>query len=445
MYDLESKTQQVTQAKHGLHIPMLMPDEFFMGYLGRLTLINGLGNTSNTNKILSSWVKQSQPEASVVPAAYSLPKLLGIDVETFIKQHTLAPITSAIKSKAAQSNAKVTARQISNLQGMLIVTSKKIKKAACFCASCVSEDIDYLGFSFWRRSHQLSGIDWCLKHNVPLCEVNEDAPYAIQPANYLMNKRFTEVNIESHTTHPVVLRYAQLIQDALDLTVPLDFKVTGQVLFKQSKEFNIRASAKGNKKTLSDLMIEQLPDYWLSKHFPNLKKERHGTYLSSFDDVLRLNDNGKSCVNTLLAAAVLFENANEAMFEFTQHQYKLRRTFKSKATDESIIQSYIKFQGNLERVAAELNQNYDTLYVNAKRLGLPALTNVNQVTFDAIMSFFHGEDFLTLINKPGVNPEKFQNVIRTAGRQLSSKMKKFKHSGYTISSGISSGLFKENC
>jgi hypothetical protein len=445
MYDLESKTQQVTHAKHGLDIPMLMPDEFFMGYLGRLTLINGLGNTSNTNKILSAWVKQSHPEASVVPAAYSLPKLLGIDVETFIKQHTLAPITSAIKSTAAQGNAKVTARQISNLQGMLIVTSKKIKKAACFCASCVSEDIDYLGFSFWRRSHQLPGIDWCLKHNVPLCEVNEDAPYAIQPANYLMNKMFTEVNIESHTTHPVVLRYAQLIQDAMDLTVPLDFKVTGQVLFKQSKEFNIRASAKGNKKTLSDLIIEQLPKYWLSKHFPNLKKERHGTYLSSFDDVLRLNDNGKSCVNTLLAAAVLFENANEAMFEFTQHQYKLTRTFKSKATDESIIQSYIKFQGNLERVAAELNQNYDTLYVNAKRLGLPALTNVNQVTFDAIMSFFRGEDFLTLINKPGVNPEKFQTVIRTAGRQLSSKMKKFKHSGYTISSGISSGLFKENC
>jgi|GEM_PF-6438622 len=428
MYDLESKTQQVTQAKHGLHIPMLMPDEFFMGYLGRLTHINGLGNTSNTNKILSAWVKQSHPEANVVPAAYSLPKLLDIDVETFIRQHTFAPITGAIKSKTVQRNAEVTARQNSNLQGMLITTSKKIKKAACFCASCVKEDIDYLGFSFWRRSHQLSGIDWCLKHNVPLREVNEDAPYEIQPANYLMNKRFTEVNIESHTADPVVLRYAQLIQDALELAVPLDFKVTGQVLFKQSKEFNIRTSAKGNKKTLSDLMIEQLPDYWLSKHFPNLKKERHGTYLSSFDDVLRLNGNGKSCMNTLLAAAVLFKNADEAIFEFTQHQYKCPPKAKPKISDKAIIESYIKFQGNIKRVAAELNQSYDTLYARAATLGLPALTNVNRATFNAIMSFFRGEDFLTSINKPGVNPEKFESVIRIAGGQLSSTINKFKRS-----------------
>ncbi len=428
MYDLESKTQQVTQAKHGLHIPMLMPDEFFMGYLGRLTLINALGNTSNTNKILSAWVKQSRPEANVIPTAYSLAKLLGIDVEKFTREHTLAPIKRTIKSEVDQRNADASARQNLNLQGMLILTSKKIKKSACFCASCIKEDLDYLGFTFWRRSHQLPGIDWCPKHNVALCEVIEDNAFATQPSIYYRANKFNETGIGNNASHPVILRFAQLIQDALDLTTPLDFKVTVQVLFKQSKEFNIRTSAKGNKKTLSDLMIEQLPDYWLSKHFPNLKKERHGTYLSSFDDVLRLNGNGKSCMNTLLAAAVLFKNADEAIFEFTQHQYKCPPKAKPKISDKAIIESYIKFQGNIKRVAAELNQSYDTLYARAATLGLPALTNVNRATFNAIMSFFRGENFLTSINKPGVNPEKFESVIRTAGGQLSSTINKFKRS-----------------
>lgn len=431
MYDLESEIQQVTEAKHGLHIPIIMPDEFYEGYRGWVTAVNGLTSTSDTNKILSNWVKQSHAGIDIkrVPAAYSLAKLLNMDVETFIRQHTLAPITAAIKSKSAPSNADATAQQNLNLQGMLTLTSKKIKKAACFCVSCIEEDLDYLGYSFWRRSHQLSGIDWCSKHNIPLCEVTEDDPYAIQPAIHLWNKSFIEISIKDHASHPVISRYAQLIQDALELTVPLDFKVTSQVLLKKSKKFNVRINVIGNKKTLSDVMIEQLPADWLSKHFPKLKKEKPGTYLYTFDDLQRQNSDSKSCMNTLLAAAVLFESADEAILEFTQHHYKPSTTLKPKDVDDkTIIKTYIKYQGNIRKIASELDQNYQTALNITSRLGLPALTNLDKVTFNAIVSFYNGESLLTVMNNPDINLEKFQSVMRTAGTHFSSTMNKFKPS-----------------
>lgn len=426
MHDLKSEIQVVTQAKHNLHIPTLMPDEFFLGYLGRITLINGLDSTSSTNKILSAWIKQSHPTTRAVPSAFSLAKVSGLDLETFIRQHTLVPIVSAIKTGKFLSNGYADANQNIDLQGMLVLTSKKIKKVACFCESCVKEDQGYLGFSFWRRSHQLSGVDSCTKHNIPLYEVNGKEAYATQPSKHFMNKNFSKTSIDQSTLNPVTLRYVQLIQDALDLKTPLDFKSTRQVLLNQSKKFSIRTTVQGNKRTLSDLIIEQLPKDWAIKHFPNLIKKQPGAYLSSFDDILRPNSNGKSCMNTLLAAAVLFENADEAIYELTQHQYQPPPAFKPSISDETILKTYIKHQGNIRQIASVLNRDYGFMRNKTAKIGLPALTNLDQVTVNAIKAFYDGEDLLGLINKPGINLEMFAKIIRTAGMRFSSTMKKFK-------------------
>jgi hypothetical protein len=37
-----------------------------------------------------------------------------------------------------------------------------------FCPQCVSQDIEEHKFSYWRRTHQLPGIPWCMKHGTQL-------------------------------------------------------------------------------------------------------------------------------------------------------------------------------------------------------------------------------------------------------------------------------------
>lgn len=427
IYDLESRIQETNQSRLSLCVPTLMPDEFFEGYLGRISLVNGLTVRTDINRILAKWIKQQHPDKTlkVIPAAYCLSKLLNIDVEKFIRQHTLAPITSALKSKLNLNKTDKCEQQ--NLHGMLIITSKKIKKSACFCASCVDEDLDYHGFSFWRRSHQLSGIDWCIKHNTPLLEAKEDMPYTTQPAFYLFNKRFAEVNIEKYLFHPIIQRYSQLIQEVIDLNEPLDYKVVYQVLLSQSKEFNIRTRVTGDRKTLSDLIIEKLPSSWLKRHFPNLRIDQSG-YQYSFDDVLRPNNVCKSCMNTLLAVAVLFENADEALLKLTRHQYKYKTILKPEVSDQDIRNAYIKYQGNISKIASELNINYAIMLNMTSKLGLHALSNLDQPTLKAIISFYNGQDLSSIFKNPDINLDKFQSVIRTAGNFFSSTCKKFKPS-----------------
>jgi hypothetical protein len=198
------------------------------------------------------------------------------------------------------------------------------------------------------------------------------------------------------------------------------------ILLNQSKKFSIRTTVQGNKRTLSDLIIEQLPEDWAIKHFPDLIKKQRGAYLSSFDDILRPNSNGKSCMNTLLAAAVLFENADEAIYELTQHQYQPPPAFKPSISNETILETYIKHQGNVRQVASELNRHYGFILEKTAKLGLPALTRLDPVTLSAIKAFYNGDDFSSLINKPGINVEKFASVIRTSGARFSSTMNKFK-------------------
>lgn len=424
MLDLESKVQQVTQPRLSLHVPILQPDEFFMGYLGRMTVINGLSSTSDTSRILSDWFNEGKTTTKVVPIVYSLAKALQMEAKSLIQRHTLLPIARTIKRNPKKAELSTEIHE-SDMKGIRCLTGKKFKKAACICEECTKEDINYLGFSFWRRSHQLSGIDWCTKHNTALLEVNEKDVYAKQPLYYLSNNQYNTINTESYAQNPAVLRYVQLIQDITELATPLDFKKVAQVLLIQSKTFNISSTAKGRKNSLSGLIIDSLPSSWLSRHFNIVSNQLNESYISSLNDVIRFNSQGKSCTNTILAAAVLFENADEALYRLTHHEYKpIKSPIKTAITDETLIKSYIKNKGNIVNVSNELNTKYKSILLKCSKNGLPALTKVNQITFNEIKSFYEGKDFASILNTPGININLFSSVIRTAGVRFSNTINK---------------------
>ena len=308
---------------------------------------------------------------------------------------------------------------------MQALTSIQLKPSACFCTECVTEDVEYRGISYWRRSHQLIGVDWCLKHNIILSEVKTATPFRTTPASHLKLNNYVTSDIHNYAEHPVILRYSQLLNDVLDLKEPLDFKATSQVILNQSKTHNVRASTVGKKKTLSDLMIEILPAEWLNKHFPNLKKDNFGTFLYGFDDIQRPNGTSKSCINTLLAAAVVFDSPDEAIFKLTTHQYSPQnQTKKNNINSQSFLASYIKNNGNVRKVAEEESIGYLSALKNATKMGLTPLSNMDEKTFEAILDFYNGSDLLTLMQNPEINHEKFTMAIRTAGTQFASTIKK---------------------
>lgn len=426
MHALETREfKKAKTSEHNLLVPYILPDEFYLGFLGRVAIINNHVSPAETNKLISNWIRETghAVHMQTYPIAFSLAKLLKLSVNDFVKQHTLEAINGRIKSKRLPSPKNI--NEISSLKSLQALTSIQLKPSACFCTECVKEDVDYRGFSYWRRSHQLIGVDWCLKHNIILSEVKTAKPFRTTPASHLNLNNYVNSDIDNYAEHPVILRYSQLLNDVLDLKESLDFKATSQVILNQSKTHNVRASIVGKKKTLSDLMIEKLPTEWLNKHFPNLKKEEAGTFLYGFDDIQKPNGTSKSCINTLLAAAVVFDSPDEAIFKLITYQYTPQNQTKTNnINSQTFLESYIKNNGNVRKVAEEESIGYLSALKNATKMGLPTLSNIDRKTFEAIQDFYNGSDLLTLMQNPEINHEKFTMAIRTAGTQFSSTIKK---------------------
>ncbi|MGP3610640.1 TnsD family Tn7-like transposition protein [Anoxybacillus sp. PDR2] len=97
------------------------------------------------------------------------------DVAQWIKKHTLFRYyttfaTSEIKHKVYR--AMESGEHSGAIHMMTGIMANAIKEWTYFrfCPRCFQEDIETIGESYWRVSHQLPGVYICLKHNQYLCD-----------------------------------------------------------------------------------------------------------------------------------------------------------------------------------------------------------------------------------------------------------------------------------
>lgn len=403
-------------------IPSIIPDEFYLGYLGRFSKINCYTNSIELKRKLNIWMSHEMPEIISPPFTFTFANYINIELKTFLKQHTLLPILRATKTGVKNEKLLNEAMNTSDFGELKKLSYGLAKKNAFFCKCCIKEDEDYLSFSFWRRSHQLPGIDWCSKHNKPLQEVFVEDAFSKQPYTFLKSGNYINVKDTLSKNNPTILRFAQLLDDALTLDHSIDTKVVRDALQTKAKQFGIKFSETQSSKQLSDEMIEVLPSAWLEKYFPRLKKEYYGQYVSGFDEVLKPSDKGKSCVNSMLAAATLFENPDDAMLALAANkQFPIN---KPEISDITFIHSYIRNCGSYLKIGHELNKDRRYIFGRAQNLGLPSLSGVDAVTIKAIEEFFMGADMGRILLIPNIDWEKFGNIIRISGRRFSSTIKK---------------------
>jgi len=430
MHTISSDTPFKGKTDHSLILPTILPDEFLLGYLGRISAVNHRISISNIKNILKNWFSETKPELKNPDikkrsSLLELAEALGIEAKTIAKKHTLLPILRSTRPDTI--NFPVGVRLMDNDDHGLLRRFSQIvpKEAACFCVACVIEDVDYQRFSFWRRSHQIPGIDWCLKHMEPLQEVNHKNAFLKQPSIFLDSGNYCKQPESLGMHNSIILRFAQLIEDALELEVPVNNRIAQEVLTNKAKLIGVKFSETGFCRQLSDLMNEVLPEQWVFKFFPRLKKEKYGIFVAGFDEVLKANRKGKSYVNTLLAAAVLFDDADEAIQELTAQNFHLfSKINKQEISDISFINAYVRHQGSYSKMGIELEKDRRYIFSRARWLGLPSLSEVDIDTFKAIKDFYDRSNLVEILARPNINKEKFANIIRLSGRQFSSTIKK---------------------
>lgn len=141
--------------------PATQPDELAAGYRARIRITSGFEPSQFkrvAREVGDSWISV-------------LSLLAGKDVGRFAQMHTLLPYRNAFDYVAAGRAHGTWEPESVQLRMALAL----IQPGPRVCGACIDEDRGFWGFPYFRRTHQLPGVNWCIKHNEPLSTLPHEA------------------------------------------------------------------------------------------------------------------------------------------------------------------------------------------------------------------------------------------------------------------------------
>jgi len=309
----------------------------------------------------------------------------GIDTHHFARHHTLIPAYRAVASHLHDHKHG----EPSDLGLLSAHAPRLMRNDLQLCYECIKEDIDFLGFTFWRRSHQLPGIDWCQKHATALRSVNKEVGFFLQPRDAIKEATCCQENQDLVESNSVIKRYVELMHMVLDLPRPIPPSVISPRLAEKAKKFNLRKSPLGNRQLLSDLAIDQLPRSWVMKHFIKLLNKEPNQFMYEYDGVCNAGGKAHASVSYILATAILCKSFDEG------HQLwrdgintEMIKVDKVPApvqfSHRRIKTAYVTSGGNIKQMSELMECNYRSLQEKMKKLGLPSLAAMSIPTLRAV-------------------------------------------------------------
>jgi len=394
----ESKLQEKFPIKTPYQIPTLMPDEYWIGYLGRLLMVNSIRHIrdfGSINKFLNSLLSEKYSDYLNYHLFLKIACISQTKVEILVQQHSLIPFLR-------QANIKI--RRPSNWHGEYkALACRFIKKDVYFCESCITEDINNYGVTYWRTSHQLPGINWCLKHKSPLNYLNKKNAMHSPPDTYLKKGIYTECFIsEEIKQNPIVKKFTQTVQYYAENSFELNTRNLAKLLSQKAYELNLVKNRKDHGKFVSDFLIEEAPSCWRMEHFPDLNKTNEGQFLDEFDYALLTRKPVKK-INLLLIISALFPSDINALLEVAKYDELHKKVPETVFSEEEILTAYINNYGQAKKIAKEINCSYKTTVRWLVYFGFFPLEAIGKRTIDALIAFNQGFTMEKIISMQDVN------------------------------------------
>jgi hypothetical protein len=284
-------------------LPTAMPDEFVLGYWGR---IHALNLHSSPNQTMEALVENFALPLTRIQRVEALALAAQKSTPHFVQNHTLIPALAAI-SQHFEGAAHGDVRS----PGIITKSWKRLQKAgAYFCPECSAEQKSQWGFSYWMRSHQLLGVDWCPRHWTPLIACDDQA--FLRGTPYFQENLAPPQQTERGQTYwPILERYSQIALAYLGTTRRIGVQDASKRLRPIAASRNINARGISGSRYLSDIAMAQLPGWWLEKLFPSIANKRTNTPFPPLDNTVL---SGFAMPHAYaLAMALLYESSEEAL------------------------------------------------------------------------------------------------------------------------------------
>lgn len=359
-----------------------MSDEFMPGHIARFAYINGFRSASTFITELTSHSREACNNGDPLEIYQRFCSLLKIDSNNYLGKHTMLPIErmAALEETMIDSYEKP---RITHHRSALL----KLNDKAFFCAKCAEEDVIQHGFSYWRRIHQIHGVNWCIQHgsNYPLSYVPGLDGYERQPHSIFDAEKTI---LDGSNCNELILRYSEISAHILTTSIRYHRRHLASVINTRIISLGFVISQHSEKLRISDFCRDLLPADWLSAYFRSIHSGQHLKYCPSIDAV-SFSMQGISGYSYILALSVIFNDklttvkALETKFESAlqiAYQEKIDKT-------DHIIRLYFELGGNHSLILKTTSYSSPVVYKTLKCAGLPSLSYVDESVKNKALNF----------------------------------------------------------
>lgn len=303
-----------------LIMPTPLPDELAQSNALRTAILNGFERTADVFQYLRGRHTDMQMHyKGRLPIVALLAAELQQEPSEYARMHTMLCFRKAITAHLQHmSHGDITDEKIIRRLGLLF-----IRQNAYFCTRCVQEDLAFWGFSFWRRTHQLPGLDWCIKHECPLHKTSHHSTLTHLPEGLIKETQPENADsVEEALNNTYIRKYAELCCDLNDLKRPIERGPLIDSLRKRAKELNLKIERYDTKQSISSYAKQLLPASWLRKHYPKILLDKASEALD-FNRTLGISHTPCKTIEYALAMTILFDDPTETLARLmSSHPYK---------------------------------------------------------------------------------------------------------------------------
>ncbi|WP_018609906.1 TniQ family protein [Uliginosibacterium gangwonense] len=291
--------------------PAPLPDELAQGHMARIFILAGIPERKRHSRSLSSLIGAASDNQKYLG---QLADLSRMPLRQYIYSHTLVPFFKAVQ----EQDIDWTSESI-QWQSLMISARKGATKTIRFCPQCVEQDLRSLGVSYWRRSHQLFGVSWCVEHLCGLYSTAADDAMRQLPEAFVSEGQADEM-AEEFVAHPVLRRYGEICTGFLTLDAPINLAQMAQLIRDRARFLDLRGRLGSHGDHMDKLAIERTDRRWLQEYIPDVfTKGRASSICRTYSST----DLAYPAQYYALALALLFDSADDALAALNQAEIRL--------------------------------------------------------------------------------------------------------------------------
>ena len=403
-----------------------MPHEFVLAHAGRISFLLG-GRMPKSQRLaqVARLAEAHRKGAGSVALLEQLAAISGMSVTGYAKQHSLLPaLRVAEQGHAPLLHGAAETPSIAKLVGARLHNDK-----AQLCRRCVGEDRSHWGFSWFRRTHNLAGIEICPVHGEGLHWVTAPEPFSLLPQHWVERGEIESVKCDpaSEVERQFQIRLHAVYELFLDRDRPFELMRIHCTLARRIRELGLRNSREGRKPPLSDHVLSSGPKAWLSRHWPTLCEKEQGRFYQPLDRLPTAAIAPGSGFAYALAFATLFDYLEDVSrylampIERAKQRVELpaKLQYSSEFWQTDFLEVFVKNAGNVVAIAKHLGLDRTYVARKTKSLGLPSLKGAgSSPRWRALSRFRAGESLAAACAAEGVEVGLVEDLLRTASTTL---------------------------